>query len=152
MRRHWKAIAVLAAVAAVGLSVVAGAWGAGAATWPYRRAGACRSLMSNPQPLKDMRALRAEHQSDMRRWNAQYGADPQPSRSSGSVAKARQSHWDDMKALFEKYGIKAPAGAGPGGAAARRDDGLRRALFERRVRWRGRHPWALRRKAAMARA
>jgi hypothetical protein len=113
MRRHWKVVVVLAAVVALGLSVVAVAWGAGTARSAAHRTAACRTLMSNPQAVRDIRALRAEHQNDMRAWYGKYGADPSSSEAQAALQTLRQSHWSDMSALFKKYGIKPPAGAGP---------------------------------------
>jgi hypothetical protein len=121
MRRHWKTIVVLAVVAALGLSVVAVAWGAGTGRSGVRRTAACRTLMSNPQAVKEMRGLRAEHQRDMRAWYGKYGADPSSAEAQATLQTLRQSHWNDMKALFKKFGMKVPAGAsagacgGPGG-------------------------------------
>jgi len=114
MGRHWKMIVVLAIVAALGLSVVAVAWGAGTARGGARRTAACRTLMSNPQAFKEMRALRADHQKDMRAWYSKYGADPSSAEAQAALQTLRQSHWSDMKALFKKYGVTAPASAGAG--------------------------------------
>ena len=79
MRGRWKRVALVAAVAAVALSVVAVAYGAtrtSSATGRATRSGACGALMSNPEALKAMQALRVEHQKEMQAWNAQYGSDP----------------------------------------------------------------------------
>jgi hypothetical protein len=114
MRRHWKAIAVVAAVVALGLSVVAVAWGAGAARSGAHRTGACRSLMSHPQAVKEMRALRAEHQKDMQAWYDRYGSDPSSAEARAALRTLRQAHWNVMKALFQKYGVNVRGGAGPG--------------------------------------
>ncbi|MEI6725755.1 MAG: hypothetical protein WCN81_05995 [Actinomycetes bacterium] len=114
MRRHWKTIGVLAIVAVLGLSVVAVAWGAGTGRSGARRTAACRTLMGNPQAVKEMGTLRAEHQKDMRAWYGKYGADPSSTEARAAMQTLRQSHWNDMKALFKKYGIKVPAGAGAG--------------------------------------
>jgi uncharacterized membrane protein YgcG len=107
-------IAVLVAVVAMGLSVVGVAWGSSAARTHTRRAGACRTLMSNPQAVKEMRALRAEHQKDMQAWFSQYGSDPNSAAAKAALQQLRQSHWGDMKTLCDKYGVKVPSGSGSG--------------------------------------
>ena len=120
MRRHWKTIALVAVVAAVALSVVAVAYGATRTT--TRRAagnGACSALMNNPKALKAMQSLRAEHQKDMQAWNEQYGSDPSSAEAQAALQTLREEHWNDMRELFKKLGIKAPAGAGPGGGMMR---------------------------------
>jgi hypothetical protein len=123
MRRHWKVIVVLAAIGALGLSVVGVAWGSGTARSHTRLAGACRTLMTNPQAVKEMRALRADHQKDMQAWFAQFGSDPKSAAAKTALQKLRQSHWADMKALFEKYGVKVPLG-GTGARACGGSSGM----------------------------
>ena len=118
MRRRWKTIAVLTAVALVALTVVAVAYGAtraGGATQRGTRSGACGALMSNPRALKAMQELRLEHQRDMLAWNAQYGSDPTSAEAQAAVQKLREEHWNDMRTLFKQFGITAPATVGPGG-------------------------------------
>jgi hypothetical protein len=116
VRRHWKTMLLVGVVAAIALSVVAVAYGATTKQSVRRsaRAGACGSLMSNPQALKDMQALRAEHQADMQAWSDQYGADPSSAEAQAALQNLRQEHWTDMRDLFKKYGIAVPQGAGPG--------------------------------------
>jgi hypothetical protein len=116
VRRHWKTIAVVAAVAAIALSVVAVAYGATRTT--TRRAtgnGACGALMSNPKALEAMQELRAEHQAEMQAWYQQYGSDPSSAAAQAARRQLREEHWNDMQQLFKKYGVKAPAQAGQGG-------------------------------------
>jgi hypothetical protein len=127
VRRQWKTIAVVAAVAAVALSVVAVAYGATRASATAGRAvrgGACSTLMSNPKAIKAMQELRAEHQRDMQAWIGQYRSDPSSAEAEAALQKLREEHWSDMSGLFKRFGIKVPAtlgprgmmsGAGPGG-------------------------------------
>ena len=56
-----------------------------------------------------MRALRAEHQKDMQRLVRTVRRRPKLRRAQAALQTLRQSHWNDMKALFKKYGIKVPA-------------------------------------------
>jgi len=107
---------LVAVVAAIALSVVAVAYGATTKQTTGRgaRAASCGALMSNPQALKDMQALRTEHQQDMRAWSDQYGSNPSSSEAETALQKLRQEHWNDMRDLFKKYGIAAPEGAGRG--------------------------------------
>ena len=65
MKKNWKAIVMVAVVAALGLSVVAAAYGATRSGNTKRArtfSGACAQLFKNPQAVTDMQALRAEHQ------------------------------------------------------------------------------------------
>lgn len=117
MIRRWKTIAVVAAVAAIGLSVVAVAYGATRTATSKRAAGngACGALMSNPKALKAMQVLRAEHQGDMKAWYDQYGSEPQSAEAQAALKQLRDEHWNDMQQLLKKFGIKAPAQPGQGG-------------------------------------
>ena len=112
---------MVAVVAAVALSVVAVAYGA-TRTQTERRAagnGACGVLMSDPEALDAMQALRAEHQKERQAWYEQYGSDPSSAEAQAALQKLREEHWNDMRGLFEKLGIEAPDGAGPGGMMGR---------------------------------
>ena len=117
MRRHWKTIVMVAVVAALGLSVVAAAYGATRSGNTKRArtfSGACAQLFKNPQAVTDMQALRAEHQQEMQAWWDKYGKDPSSAEAVAALKELRTEHWNDMKALFDKYGVKLPANAGPG--------------------------------------
>ena len=114
MRKHWKMIVIAAAVAVVGLSVVAVASGAAKVKNPFRGRAACGQLMSNPEAVKAMRALRDEHRQEMQAWYGTYGDDPTSDAAQAALKTLRLEHWNDMKALFQQFGIKAPEGAGPG--------------------------------------
>jgi len=108
---------MVAVVAAVALSVVAVAYGA-TRTQTERRAtgnGACGVLMSNPEALDAMQALRAEHQKERQAWYGLYGSDPSSADAQAALQELREEHWSDMRGLFEELGIEAPDGAGPGG-------------------------------------
>ena len=113
MKKNWKTIVVLAVVAVVGLSVVAVASGAAKVKNPFRGRAACGQLMSNPEAVKAMQALRDEHRQEMQAWYDQYGADPATAEAKAALKTLRQEHWNDMKALFKEFGIKAPRGVGP---------------------------------------
>lgn len=117
MKRHWKTLVVIAAVAAATLSIAAVALGADTAPPVSRGAGgACGALMSDPEAVRAMQDLRAEHQQEMQAWFDKYGADPTSEKAQAALRDLRTEHWKDMKALFDKVGIKAPATGGPGRA------------------------------------
>lgn len=120
MRGHWKTVLLVGVVAAIALTVVTVAYGATTKQAARRahRAGACGALMNNPQALKDMQALRAEHQRDIQAWSEQHGSDPSSAEAQAALQKLRQAHWNDMRDLFTKYGIPAPPGAGTGSGAS----------------------------------
>ena len=75
--------------------------------------------MSNPEAVKAMQELRAEHQNEMQDWAARYGSDPSSAEAQSALQKLRQEHWSDMQKLFKKLGVKAPATAGPGSGMMR---------------------------------
>jgi hypothetical protein len=119
--RRWK-VWVLVGGAAVTLGLFLFSTGAGAAT---RKAvprlwgggvGACRTLSSDPAAVKDMQALRAEHQKEMQAWWQKYGSDPSSTAAQQALQKLRQEHWDDMQQLLKKYGVTAPS-TRPGAAS-----------------------------------
>jgi hypothetical protein len=114
VKKHWKMIVIAAAVAVVGLSVVAVASGAAKVKNPFRGRAACGQLMSNPKAVAAMQALRSEHRQEMQAWYDKYGADPTATDAQAALKTLRQEHWSDMKALFEKSGVEVPEGAGPG--------------------------------------
>ena len=114
MRKHWKMIVIAAAVAVVGLSVVAVASGAAKVKNPFRGRAACGQLMSNPKAAEAMRALRDEHRREMQAWYGKYGANPRSAEALAVLKALRTEHWNDMKALFEQFGIQVPKGTGPG--------------------------------------
>jgi hypothetical protein len=114
LRNRWKTIVIAVTVAAIGLSLVAVAYGATKTTRAGKSRGACATLMTNPQAVKDMQALRAEHQKDMQAWWDKYGSDPNSAEAQAAMKALRTEHWNDMKALFAKYGVALPANAGPG--------------------------------------
>jgi hypothetical protein len=120
VRKHWKTLAIAAVVAVLGLSVVAAAYGATKGSGSTKRtrtlAGACAQLFKNPQAVQDMQALRAEHQKEMQQWWATYGNGPTGADAQAALKELRAEHWNDMKALFDKYGVKLPANARPGNA------------------------------------
>ena len=119
MRRHWKTIAVVAAVAVIALSVVAVAYGATQVDHDERRAagnGACGALMSNPK------ALRGHAGAAHRAPDGDAGLvravrlGPSGAEAQAALQQLRDEHWNDMRELFKKFGIKAPTA--PGRAAA----------------------------------
>ena len=70
--------------------------------------GAVRGvMMGGAVSVKDMRALHAEHQADMKAWLDKYGADPNSTAARAAIAKLRAEHWNDMRAQLKKYGINA---------------------------------------------
>ena len=113
MKTNWKMIVIVAVVAVVGLSVVAIASGAAKVKNPFRGRAACGQLMSNPEAVKAMQALRDEHRGEMQAWYGKH-ADPTSAEAKAALKSLRQEHWNDMKALFKEFGIKVPKGVGPG--------------------------------------
>jgi hypothetical protein len=104
-------------VAVLGLAVVAAAYGAtksGSNKRSRTFAAACAQLLKDPQAAADMQALRAEHRAEMQVWWSTYGNDRGSAAAQSAFKVLRAEHWSDMKALFEKYGVKLPANAGPG--------------------------------------
>jgi hypothetical protein len=114
VRKHWKMIVIVAAVAVLGMSVVAVASGAAKVKNPFRGRAACGQLMSNPKAVAAMQALRVEHRQDMQAWYDTYGADPASADAQAALKALRTEHWNDMKALFKEFGIQVPKGTGPG--------------------------------------
>ena len=129
MKRHWKTIAVVAAVAAVALSVVAVAYGATRTSTPRPAAGngACGTLTGDPKGLEAMQALRTEHRAEMQAWYDQYGSDPSSSEAEAALQTLRGEHWTDMQNLLKKLGIEAPAKQGQGGGMMRGSGGCGRS-------------------------
>ena len=132
MRKHWKMIVIAAAVAVLGLSVVAVASGAAKVKNPLRGRAACGQLMSNPKAVAAMQALRVEHRQEMQAWYDKYGADPASAEAQAALKALRTEHWNDMKALFKQFGITGAHGHRswclwrPGRHDGRRHDGQRR--------------------------
>ena len=88
MRKRWKTVVTAAAVAVIALSVVAAAYGVTRATGTANGRGACAALMSNPQAVKDMQALRIEHQKDMQAWWDTYGSAPNSAAAQAALVAA----------------------------------------------------------------
>ena len=110
MRKHWKMIVIAAAVAVLGLSVVAVASGAAKVKNPFRGRAACGQLMSNPKAVKAMQALRVEHRAEMQKWYDTYGDAPTSAEAQAALKALRTEHWNDMKALFKQFGITGAQG------------------------------------------
>jgi len=107
-------IAIVAAVAVAGLSVVAVAAGATTIKNTFSGRGACSALTSDPEALKAMDALRTENRAEMQAWYAKYSADPTSAEAQAAHQRIREEHWSEMRALLEKYNVAIPEGAGPG--------------------------------------
>jgi hypothetical protein len=114
LRNRWKTIVIAVMVAAVGLSLVAAAYGATKTARAGKSRAACGVLMKDPQAVKDMQALRVEHQKEMQAWRDKYGSAPSSAEAQAALRALRTEHRSDMKALFDKYGFALPANAGPG--------------------------------------
>jgi len=117
---RWK-IWILVGAAAVTVGLFLFTTGAGAAT---REAvprlwggggGACRTLMSDPDALEAMQALRSEHRQEMQAWWQKYGSDPSSAAAQKALNELRQEHWNDMQQLFKKFDITVPQGDSQGG-------------------------------------
>jgi hypothetical protein len=125
-RMLWIGLTVLAVVLIASTAAVAAQQRTGTASRPAAIAGlggACGALMRDPAALKDMQALRSEHQADMKARLAQYGSDPNSPAARAALTKLRAEHMNDMRALLQSHGIKAgtwsrgsmKGGATPGG-------------------------------------
>ncbi|HEY5388461.1 MAG TPA: hypothetical protein VIL79_11230, partial [Thermoleophilia bacterium] len=71
----------------------------------------CNRLMSDPAAVKAMQPLHAAHVKDMQAWQKQYGKDPTSAQAQAALKTMRKQHVREMRAAFEKLGIKVPAGA-----------------------------------------
>ena len=114
MKRHWRLITILAAVAVAGLAVVALASAATTAPGSAGARGACAALSDNPEAVAAMAALRADMQEARQAWCEEYGDDRWSDEARAALQQLRATHWDQMRALLEKYDIEVPEGAGPG--------------------------------------
>ena len=117
--RRWK-IWLLVTGAAVTIGLFLCTTGAGAATRNavprlWGGGAACRTLMSNPDAVKAMQALRAEHRLDMQAWWQKYGSDPTSAAAQKAMQQLRQEHWYDMQQLFKKFGVTVPESGSQGG-------------------------------------
>ena len=70
--------------------------------------------MSNPDAVKAMQTLRAEHRQDMQAWWQKYGSDPTSATAQKALQQLRQEHWNDMQQLFKKFGITVPQNGAQG--------------------------------------
>lgn len=116
MRRHWKRLGMVVAIAAVALSIVAVAYGA---TQSQRRTGAagaaaCSSLMGNPEAVEAMQGLRAEHLKDVQAWREQYESTSRSAEARAALRNLREEHWSEMQELLKKFGVTAGKRGGAG--------------------------------------
>ena len=119
MRRHWKLLTILAAAAITGLALVAIA----SAATPTPKAstapgaadarGVCGALTDDPEALAELQALRAEKREAWQAWFEQWGDDRRSDEAQAALQELRETYWDKMRALLEKYDIAVPQGAGP---------------------------------------
>jgi len=113
MRRKMLWIGVAAVVVALSVATVAFAATQRSTTGSARANAATTSIgfrgamMGGAVTVKNMRALHAEHQADMKAWFDKYGADPSSAAARTALAKLRAEHWNDMRAQLKKYGINA---------------------------------------------
>lgn len=105
------ALGIVAAVAAVGVTR------AGAMTTHHRGATAatggsagCQRLMQDPKAMQVMHTLHADHQKDIQAWRDKYGANPSSPEAQQALTQLWREHNQEMRAAFEKAGIKVPAG------------------------------------------
>ena len=116
--RRWRVWILVGGVAAT-VALFLFTTGAGAATRKsvprlWGGGGACGALMSNPDALKAMQALRSEHRQEMQGWWQKYGGDPSSAAAQKALKELRQEHWSDMRQLFRKFGITVPQGGSRG--------------------------------------
>jgi hypothetical protein len=114
-RMIWLGLAVLVVALVASTTAFAATQrpSAGAGARAAGLGGACGALMRDPAALKDMQALRAEHQADMRAWFRQYGSDPGSTAAQAALSRLRAEHRNDMRALLQKHG--AHSGGWPRG-------------------------------------
>jgi hypothetical protein len=108
---------VIGAVSIVALAAVFGVSRATASTSMHRVAAGtqgdksgCSRIMGNPTAMKAMQPLHAEHVKDMQAWRDRYGSDPKSAEATAALATIRREHVREMRAAFQKLGIKVPAG------------------------------------------
>lgn len=117
MKRHWKLGAILASVAVAGLAVVALASAATTAPGNAGARGACATLTDDPEALAEMQVLRADMREARQAWSEKWGDERWSDEARADLQQLRETHWDKMRALLEKYDIEVPEGAGPGSRA-----------------------------------
>jgi hypothetical protein len=66
--------------------------------------------MNDPTARQAMQQLHEQHSTEMQAWRDKYGSDPTTPEARQVLADLRKEHVADMRALFNKLGIKAPAG------------------------------------------
>jgi hypothetical protein len=110
--KRWILPIILGAVALAALAgaLTVGKANAEPATTGGQSAAACTQLMSDPATSKAIQTLHADHVKDMQAWQTKYGTDPTSAAAQRALAGLRKEHLSDMRALFQKLGIKAPAG------------------------------------------
>jgi hypothetical protein len=108
---------VIGAVSIVALAAVFGVSRATASTSMHRVAAGtqgdksgCSRIMGNSTAMKAMQPLHAEHVKDMQAWRDRYGSDPKSAEATAALATMRREHVREMRAAFQKLGIKVPAG------------------------------------------
>lgn len=105
---------------ALGLVALVGAFGVSratasssmhhASTSALGAGSGCDRLMSNPVAMEAMQPLHAEHVQDMESWQDRYGTDTGSAEARSALKTMRGEHMREMRAAFQKLGIKTPAG------------------------------------------
>jgi hypothetical protein len=116
-RLLWIGLTALAVALIASTAAFAAQQRAGASPKPAAAAGlggVCGALMRDPAALKDMQALRAEHQADMKAWRARYGSAPNSPAARAALDKLHAEHMNDMRALLQGRGIRSDTWS-PGG-------------------------------------
>jgi hypothetical protein len=106
---------VIGAVGIMALAAMFGVSRAAASTSMHRVAGAqgdgsgCSRILGDPAAMQAMQPLHAEHVKDMQAWRDRYGSDPRGTEAKAALATMRREHVREMRAVFQKLGIKVPA-------------------------------------------
>jgi hypothetical protein len=108
---------VIGVVSIVALAAMFGVSRATASTAMHRVAAGtqgdnsgCSRIMGDPAAMQAMQPLHAEHVKDMQAWRDRYGSDPKSTEAKAALATMRREHVREMRAAFQKLGIKVPAG------------------------------------------
>jgi hypothetical protein len=114
--KRWRLPLVLSAVALTATAALFAVTKASASADHHRLASrptsssGCAKLMSDQTANAPMQQLHREHASDMQAWRDTYGSDPTSLPARQALADVRKTHAADMRAQFDKLGIKVPAG------------------------------------------
>jgi hypothetical protein len=114
--KSWRLPLVVGAVALTAIAALFAVTKASASADHHRltsrptSSSGCAKLKDDPTVMTVMQRLHREHVADMQAWQDTYGADSTSLQAKQALADLRKQHLADMRAQFEKLGIKVPAG------------------------------------------